>query len=239
MIQEWLQTMARYDPAFSKGLEPADSEEIERLERLTRHELPVSYAAYLSAMGRRDGGLGLAFNGTMDIRRLISHYENIEEGKQAAPAPGMLIIGLGDPQVGEVLLDLTAPDPPVLFGRHGKPYQRYADTLRQLLYRAAFIRYELARAAHVAIYTDRVVRNVMSMLAAAAGDLRFQKLPFSDSIAYCARNPSQALILESFPGTLAVLKIGGSNRIEIEETGQHLASRLGLNFKQWWQPSSR
>jgi hypothetical protein len=236
LIEAFIQFVSQYDPSFPARIEGASNEEIDLLTGLVGRSLPASYREYLAAMGHLDGNLDLAFDGSTKISDVIDYYQEAAQGQVHPPPLGCIVVGTGDPAVGEVYLE-EVPDtkePRMMLGVDGKIGQTYGESLPKVLYRKAFIKHELARTPFSAFYIDRKVRDLVSLASGAAVEEGFEPLWFSDLVAFCAQRDEVILMVEWYPKTLGLLKLAAGRREEVEEIGSLFSERLGLQFRQWW-----
>lgn len=83
--------ISRYDPSYPDKVRGANSQEIERLKSLSGQELPPSYKAFLSEMGKSMGDLSVPQT-DFSIDRCLEFYS---EGEQLPP-PHYLFIAAHD-----------------------------------------------------------------------------------------------------------------------------------------------
>lgn len=237
MIESFVQFVSQYDPSFPARIQGASNEEIDALALLLGRSLPASYREFLTAMGHSDGDLDLAFDGSMKISDVIDYYREIARGQFPPAPPNCIVIGTGDPALGEVYLEVVSDreEPRVLLGVDGQIGQLYGESLPKVLFRRAFIKYELARKPWSGFYIDRKVRDLVSLMREAASEEGFEPLWFSDSIALCARRDEVVLIVEWYPKTLGLLKLAAGKREEVEQIGSLFSERLRLQFREWWR----
>ncbi len=130
-------------PEFPRSIVGATANDISVLESAVRRELPSSYRAFLTRMGRQDAGLAGGFTGAdFNIDTLREHYEYAVWG---VPSP-LVLIGIdhndGEVQMHTCLAGRHMDDPPVVYTvlRRGMPAESLpaAQSLGELVFRYGF-----------------------------------------------------------------------------------------------------
>jgi hypothetical protein len=231
-IDSFLRFAASYDASFPAAIEGATEDEIRELEALVGLPLPSDYRHYLSAMGRADGGIDLACDGTTTIADLIGYYRERVVGAPYPPPPGCVVIRIGD--LGCLCMEASGAHRVVWAVDHGID-RIFGASLTHVLHRQAFIKYELAQKPASAFYIDGAVRDLVLPAAAVLRDAGFETLWFSDSEALCAVQGTTSVVVERSYGTKGLVKIAGAHRADVERMGVRLQTALGLTLWRWWR----
>src|SRR5215831_14210502 len=125
--------------------------------------------------------------------------------------------------------------PRVMLGIDWHIDRPYRDSLENVLYSRAFIKYELAARSFVAFYLDKQKRNLLPMANEIALNQGLEILWFSDSEALCARNEKAVLIAERSYFTRGTIKIASNQRTEVDRLGRVVIAALDLEFQRWWR----
>jgi hypothetical protein len=217
------------DPGFSRRIRGASPETIDVLEALAGAALPASYRAFLAAMGDEDGGLDLTFGGSTRVADVVAFYRKYVVSGRIVLPPGALLIGVGDPPVGDLMLvGRPTGEPAVCLWCDGELTGLHAETLGTLLHRTVFAMYRVQRFPHVALYAAREATPRRAAAAAAALEEGFEPLWFSDAVEFCGERAGGAVLLTQYEARELVVQIAGHDRAAVEATGERFARRLPL-----------
>jgi len=190
-------------------------------------------------MGHSDGGLDLAYDGSSDINDVIDYYRDVARNQFFPPPPNCIVIATGDPVLGQIFLEEMAGGPPrVMLGVDGHIDRPYRNSLENVLYSRAFIKYEFAARSFVAFYLDKQKRNLVPMANEIATNQGLEILWFSDAEALCAQNEKAVFVAERSYATRGTIKIASDQRAEVERLGSVVITELGLEFQRWWRRAS-
>jgi hypothetical protein len=230
-VEHLIRYIAQFDPHFPQRVRGAAAHDITLLEQLVRFPLPVTYRAFLAAMGPDVGGLELFVQGTSCISDVIDYYQRWVITNQIKVPPKGIVFwfaalpdndlmlqscdGKGEPRVYEIEED-TILGP-------------YADSLEQLLFQRAFLKYRLNPLPYQRWYSKDKGMQQLQQAATLAQDLGISIHPFSDSLTLCAETKDAALYFQCTPeqGEIS-LRLGAAHSADLERLGPYFAERLNL-----------
>lgn len=221
--------VSQFDPKFRERIRGASLEEINTLRQLSSGRLPKSYEHFLKYMGKDDGGLNIAFDGTTCINKIISYYQKyIVPGKEEIPDE-FILIGIGSPPGEDVLLEgVSMVEPQVFFTGEGTPLTLYAESLEKLLFRVAFATIRMNNFSYEVFYTSTTLSRQREAAEALAISIGFQRHWFSDKIEFCGEMQSCAILINQYPEHTMAIRITGESKDELEHIGRFFAERFGM-----------
>ncbi|MBV8819410.1 MAG: hypothetical protein JO022_13715 [Acidobacteriaceae bacterium] len=203
---------------------------------MANRPLPQCYVEFLEHMGHSDGGLDLAYDGSCDINAVVDYYRDLAMKEVLPPPPNCLVFATGDPVIGQIFLEEVDGGPPrVMIGIDGQIDRPYRESLENVLYSRAFIKYEFAASRFVGFYLDKKKRNLVPMAKEIAESQGFEVQRFSDSEALCAKREKTVFICERSYATFGTMKIASERREEVERLGSIVINQHGLEFQRWWK----
>lgn len=215
------------DSAYSSRLRGATTQEVGHLERLTGRTLPKSFKEFLSRMGQSDAGLRVHPDGSSAIGTIIGIYQRFSGRPNTVIPHGCILMGMGGSW--ELALDMARPeDPAVVISIDGRVDRKLADSLTHLLFRRAFQRFRLERAAHRRSFSASTPAPAPAALLEGLG---FKLLPFSDSTVACAEREGAAIQAETRAGRCLV-KAGLADPTGFGELRLALEKALGAGVEE-------
>ncbi len=230
-MEDLIRYVAQFDPQFPQRIRGASAQEIARLEQLVGFPLPLTYRAFLAAMGHDVGGLDLAPDGISRISDIIEYYQCwVTTGLVELPPDSILICSAPIPAYDLVLQSCNgAAEPRVCDVEDGEMVGPRADSLEQLLFRLAFIRYQLNPLPYQCWYSNDRGTQQLQQAAMLTRSLSAHIHAFSDSLTLCAESEGMALYFKFFPerGGIAV-RMGAVQPNILERIGPYFAEHLNL-----------
>jgi hypothetical protein len=187
MISDALNYVTSLDPAFPSRIQGATATEIQALEKLCGHPFPARYREFLSALGKKSGGLEFLAEGSTDVTAITRFYtEEAPTGEADIPKDALVI---GQNEFSGILLllkPIDAEEPQVLGASYAGPLGLYSESLSNMVSQTAFYRYRIgAYPQRVTLYQPVKIPSIMEKAKAIVAGEGFTALPFSDAAIGC------------------------------------------------------
>lgn len=234
-MDDFIAYACQFRPEFACAIQGAKPEEISRLAWLAQVSPTSEYIAFMSKMGRCDGGLDLAVDGSADIRLIIEYYRQCQAtGGRFPPRCVLLVSGY----LGEMFVEFRSEGELRVVEAEGEAITGvYADSLEKLLYRSAFAEFAMRKRPHSALltgsYADLGYRSVLGEAEALAGSLGFSREWFSDSQVLCCRSGSALMTLTQYEGQGIGVILATDTRREILRIWATYKRAFGLELGEW------
>jgi hypothetical protein len=111
----------------------------------------------------------------------------------------------------------------------------YGESLANVLYRRAFMKYELAQKPFSGFFVAPGVGSLIEPAREVVRSLGLQVCGFSDSECLCAEQGSISVIVEKSYEARGLVKVAASSRRKVLEVGRVFESQLGLSLWRWWK----
>jgi len=203
-MEEFINYVASFDPEFTYKISGAHESKIEYLEELIQKKLPPEYKDYLSYMGESNGDFFL-FQPTerSNIETIIEGYQDVYKGEWEIPDDCILICDYIYPNEQLALRESEDSKRTVWRLDEGEWYvDMYAESLKGLLWRQAFIEYALKEFNHRGywqIYVNNESKEV-DLVKEKLNQWSIQKLWFSDGIFHCAQGDKMRVVINTYGG---------------------------------------
>ena len=233
-MEQFVDYVTQWEPDFANRIRGATSSEIGELEKLAGRPLPQTYRAYLSRLGRNDGGLDIGQTATTEIKQVIDFYREALAAGDSLPLD-CIVIAVGGVGVGETSLQIRSTDEPrVVDTSDDRIEGLYAESLPILVYRISFMKYRARCLPYSAIYVSTGEDNELAEGQSTALALGFVLQWFSDSICICGERSDAVFMLNQFEGRTPWLRIAATERKRVEDIGEGFARSIGVRFQRWW-----
>ena len=233
-MEQFVDYVTRWEPDFANRIRGATSSEIGELEELAGRPLPQTYRAYLSRLGRNDGGLDIGQTATTEIKQVIDFYREALAAGDSLPLD-CIVIAVGGVGVGETSLQIRFTDEPrVVDTSDDRIEGLYAESLPILVYRISFMKYRARCLPYSAIYVSTGKANELAQGQSTALALGFVLQWFSDSICICGERSDAVFMLNQFEGRTPWLRIAATERNQVENIGEGFARSIGVRFQRSW-----
>ncbi|TGO02265.1 hypothetical protein PN36_27820 [Candidatus Thiomargarita nelsonii] len=232
-MKRFIEFVSQYEPDFPSKIKGASDSEIMQFERLIGHPLPTFCRDYLSRMGHNHGGIDIGRNeAKTDIGTLIKYYEEyILPGEEEIP-PESIVIAAHGYLINQISLQGNEFEPIVNFSDGEEIESLYAESLEKLLYQITYMKYHLKQFPFAASYVGSIKANRAEPAREIVLELGFEPRFFSDVVTLCAdRKEASIWILQGENAPSA--SIAAQTRRVVEEIGQMLSDRAGLEFYSW------
>lgn len=231
-MKDLLEYIKQTNPNFECQIRGALPEEISKLENLVGTSLPDNYKEFLAIMGHGDGGLDLTFGGTTDITDIIDFYERfcIQLGFKLPSK--CVLIGLGPPPSGHIVLMLEENQEPKVFGMEDNEiYGLLAGSFRKLLFQVAFMQFRFYQYPVIRFYSNNNRERQLAAAINVAIDLQFQPLWFSDENCFNGEKKGMFLHIFQFQENDLNISITGELESEVETVGEIFKYKFDLTVR--------
>ncbi len=194
-MEQLIRYVAQFDPQFPQRIRGASAQEIARLEQLVGFPLPPTYRAFLEAMGQDMGGLELFVQDTSCISDVIEYYQRwVLTGQIKLPLNG-IVFWFPDLPHHDLMLQSGDgnSEPRVYQIEDGEMRGPYADSLEQLLFQRAFVKYLLSPLPYKRWYSNERRTEQLQQTATLIRSLGAHIHTFSDSFTLCVESEGLAL----------------------------------------------
>ena len=240
-MDQLLEYLTRYDPAFPSRIEGASAEEIDRLERAANVPLPPDYRKYLELMGRKDDDMLSGYETDHSVTDMLEFYEHDRDAEEYVVPADCLAIAVGTVSLELVCIEL-APPHRVIETWSGTKGDLWAASLRALFYKAAYLRAAYRRRKHSLIFSGDANVERLPRARRFFEDLGFQRLWFSDDIESFYESAEDSVSVEKRDGYAFSLLLGTDRSLFrrmhfydklFRAVGMRLTRHWGQE-KHWW-----
>ncbi len=233
-IDEFLSYVTKFEPDFRTRISGAAEGDISSLQALSGFELPPAYHSYLQHLGGNDGGLDIGQGATTRAGAVIRYYKELQAENESAP-PGCIVIAVNGVAVGETSLQFAEAGEPRVVNTSGDQIKDlYAESLPDLLFRVAFIKYRAKQLKFSNIYEGSLGGAHLETGRDVALANGFDQQWFSDSICFCGERADAAIMINQFVGRVLWIRIASDDRDVVQSLGRIFESQIDVRFKQTW-----
>jgi hypothetical protein len=232
-MDAFLNYISQFEPTFANSIKGANPSEITSLEDLVGRPLPSFYRSFLSRMGYEIGGITIGYDTTTNILEVISYYKNyIITGLEMLP-PNCIVISVGGLDLNVCLQCSDNEEPRVVYSEGDEIYMLYAESLKKLLFRITFMKYEPKLFPYSTSYWNSNTKRMFESARRMALDLKFSQHWFSDDVAFCGMRDGGIISISQYEGHGTSIIVSAQSKAEVDRTGNFFMNQFGVKPLLW------